>query len=102
MKFRSSLAGRVAALLLALSITVPMAVSAQDATPTVAGITQPPTKAQNNEALKAAFAESDEPVGNADGTYIIGTTSDLQSTNPFLAESSPSLDVVGAIYEGFF
>lgn len=105
MKSLYGLTSRVSLLLLAAMVMLPLVASAQDGTPSpaaVGNIVQPLTKAEFREELRAAFAESDEPVGNPDGTMIVGTIGDLQSTNPFLAESSPSLDITGAIYEGFF
>ena len=102
-RFRSTTVGRLATLLVAIGLLMPLAVAAQDASPAPVGeVVQPKTKAQIREELKAAFAESDEPALNTEGIFIVGTTNDLQSTNPFLAESSPSLDIVGSIYEGFF
>src|SRR5215218_1654691 len=98
---RTTTAGRLALFALVLGLMMPLAAAAQDGTP-VAEVVQPKSKAEINEELKAAFAATDEPAQNTDGTYVVGTVGDLQSTNPFLAESSPSLDIVGAIYEGFF
>jgi peptide/nickel transport system substrate-binding protein len=98
---RSTTVGRLMLLALSLGLVMPIAAAAQDATP-VAEVVQPKTKLQIQEELKATFAETDQPAENPDGTYIVGTVGDLQSTNPFLAESSPSNDIVQAIFEGFF
>jgi peptide/nickel transport system substrate-binding protein len=102
-RFRSTTVGRLMLLALAIGLVMPLAAAAQDSTPSAQpAVVQPKTKLQIQEELKAAFAATDEPAQNTEGTYIVGTTGDLQSTNPFLAESSPSLDIVSVIYEGFF
>jgi peptide/nickel transport system substrate-binding protein len=89
-------------LALAAGLLMPLAAAAQDASPVAGEVVQPETKAQVQEEWKAAFAGTDEPAQNTEGTFVVGTTGDLQSTNPFLAESSPSLDIVQYIYEGLF
>lgn len=87
-------------------LLAPLAASAQEATP-VAGSSPvaageafvSPTREQVEAGLKAAFA-TDEAPANRDGTYIVGAISDLQSVNPLLVESDPSITVVGLIFEG--
>ncbi len=95
-------ARRVLALLLVLSAVAPLAAAAQDATPSPDGVIRSKTRQEFQAELQAAFADTDEPAQNTDGVYVTGVTSDLQSVNPFLVESSPSLDVVTLIYEGLF
>jgi peptide/nickel transport system substrate-binding protein len=60
------------------------------------------TRTELQAELQAAFAETDEPVGNGDGIYISSATSDLQGLNPFLVESDPSFSVVGLIFDSLF
>jgi peptide/nickel transport system substrate-binding protein len=103
---RSTVAGKAATLILAVGLLMPLAATAQDASPEAspAGIGQEihsKTRDENEAELKAAFA-NDEPAANPDGTYVVGEVSDLQSLNPFLAESDPSLTVDGLIYETLF
>lgn len=103
---RSTVAAKAALLLLAVGLLMPPAATAQEASPVAspAGIGQEihsKTRDEIEAALKAAFA-NDEPPKNTEGTYVVGETSDLQSLNPFLAQSDPSLTVVGLIYETLF
>ncbi len=107
---RSLVFSRFVGLMLGLMLLIPMAVQAQDATP-VGDAASPVatgetivsrTCAEVKAELQAAFAETDEPAGNTEGTYVVGSTSDLQSVNPFLAESDPSLTVVGYVFESLF
>jgi peptide/nickel transport system substrate-binding protein len=101
---------RIVALLMAIGLFVPMLAAAQEATPEASPVASPEgigeaikfkTREEIQAELKAAFP-NDEPVGNPDGTLVQGTTGDLQSLNPFLAESDPSLTIVGLIFEGLF
>src|SRR5262245_21257216 len=81
-QFRSTTAGKLAILTVVAGLLMPLAATAQDASPAVGEIVQPKTKVQNQEELKAAFAATDEPAQNPDGSYVIGSVGDLQSTNP--------------------
>jgi peptide/nickel transport system substrate-binding protein len=102
-RWRSTVAGRLMLLVTALGLLLPLAAAAQEASPagSPTGIGQElhsKTRDEMRSELKAAFA-NDEPPGNTDGTYVVGATSDLQSLNPFLANSSPSLDIVPLVYD---
>ena len=90
---------RAAASLFAIMLVLPGFVAAQspDAAPFVSQ-----TRAELYADLEAAFAGTDEPVGNGDGIYISSATSDLQGLNPFLAESDPSLTVIGLVFDTLF
>jgi peptide/nickel transport system substrate-binding protein len=104
--FRSTLARRLALLAVTAALMMPLATAAQDASPQASPVgigheIHSPTREEFKAELKAAFA-GDEPPGNTDGTYVVGALGDLQSLNPFLVNSSPSLDVVSLVYEGLF
>jgi peptide/nickel transport system substrate-binding protein len=40
-----------------------------------------------------------EQPANTEGTYVTGATGDLQSVNPYIVESDPSLAVVGYVFD---
>jgi peptide/nickel transport system substrate-binding protein len=106
-RLRSTAAGRLMLLVTALGLLLPLAAAAQEASPAASpeGLGQgfhSKTREEIQAELKTAFAETDEPAQNTDGTLILGETSDLQSLNPFLAESFPSIPVVQLIFEGLF
>src|SRR3954453_6250032 len=108
MSRRPALLIRLFVLLVCFGLVLPAAAFAQDATPESAtpvgtGETiKSPTCEQMKSEWKAAFAETDEAPANLDGTYVVGSTADLQGLNPYLAESDPSLTVVAYIYESLF
>jgi peptide/nickel transport system substrate-binding protein len=101
---RSTIVGRAATLILAVGLLMPIAVAAQDASPEASPVgigheIHSQTREEVKAALKAAFA-NDQPPGNTEGTFVVGTVGDYQSVNPFLINSS--FDVVQLIYEGLF
>lgn len=107
----SAVLARAVAFLLAACLLMPLAARAQDASPVTDSGASPVTTGETitsktcadvKQELKAAFAETDEPAANTEGTYVVGDISDLQSVNPFLAESDPSITVVGLIFEPLF
>ncbi|HEY8447632.1 MAG TPA: ABC transporter substrate-binding protein [Thermomicrobiales bacterium] len=102
-RFRGAALRPALAIALALGLLAPFAASAQDSSPSPTdGVIRSPTRQEIHAELQAAFAETDEPAQNTEGVYVTGVTSDLQSVNPYLVESSPSLDVVGLVYEGLY
>jgi peptide/nickel transport system substrate-binding protein len=105
-RFRSTTIVRLAMLALAFGLLMPLAATAQDASPEASPVgigheIHSPTREEFKAQLKAAFA-NDEPPGNTEGTYVVGALGDLQSINPLLVNSAPSINVVQLIYEGLF
>jgi peptide/nickel transport system substrate-binding protein len=107
MQRRSAMLARFSALLLLASVMLPASARAQDASPVAspaalgAKITSK-TCAEEKAEWQEAFAATDEPPAFTDGTYVEGTTSDLQSVNPFLANSDPSISIVALIFDPLF
>src|SRR5262245_20296157 len=88
---RTTIMGKVATLVLAFGLLMPIAAAAQDASPEASPVgigheIHSQTREEVKAELKAAFA-NDQPPGNTDGTYVVGAVGDLQSLNPFLVNS---------------
>ncbi len=111
MRSRSTLFVRLFAIFLVGALLMPIVVSAQDASPVAMPGASPvatgetivsKTCAEVKAEWMEAYAGTDEPPANTEGAYIVGDVADLQSVNPFLAESDPSLTVVQYVFEALF
>jgi peptide/nickel transport system substrate-binding protein len=120
MQLRASWLGRLlATFVLFTMIAVPIA-AAQDAspaaspvvvdagTPGASPVASPAAEASCTPGPSKTSAEIRQEVeeqfpieqpANTESTYVTGATGDLQSVNPYIVESDPSLSVVGYVFD---
>ena len=124
MRFRVTWLGRLLAVLVLFSmIGLPIA-SAQDASPEASPVeestpgaspiaspeaspvaaTCTPGKSKTSAEVRKEVEEQFpiEQPANTEGTYVTGAVGDLQSVNPYIVESDPSLTVVGYVFDSLF